>query len=662
MINLDIRNFNPNAFYLLHYLNDEAVRFIVLYGGSSSAKSYSEAQSICIQTFNDGENTLVMRKVGASIARTIYEDFKSAASGLHIEGLKYVQNCIRFPNGARVDFSGLDDPEKIKGISNYKRIVLEEWSEFDEVDFKQLRKRLRGKRGQQIICTFNPISESHWIKLKFFDKQVWHDIPMQLSFGGHRLAKEFCTVKSLRMNEGRMVLNSRTGELEEHAPDAVLIQSTYLNNYWVVGSPDGKYGYYDEQCIADFENDRLNDPDYYNVYALGEWGVIRTGSEFFHAFNRGVHTGKHKYDDTLPVHLSVDNNVLPYITFTFWQCRITSERTDVWQFMEYMAEPPMNSVRKSAEEVARRLRAIGADGIILHGDASTRAANTIDDEKRSWLDLLISSLNSHGIDVEDRVEGSNPSVSMSGEFINAVLDGRMPDLGISVDDSCVISIEDYMAVQKDVNGAILKTRVKDSVSKNAYEAHGHASDTFRYVVCDLLRDEFTEFSNRRKRNIYSKDGSIQFYNEEGVYEYSDHLLYILPNIGGKVAFAEAKRVSDVWHIVSAGVRDSQGDEFIRDIVSSSGCESVMECSEAYFPMVRCLRGEGFSIKAIKDSGTDYVKRISATADFVKSRLKFSLSEYPNYLDALLDYRNGQRDGIEASACVSGLAQYIVKRY
>lgn len=662
MIELSLKNFNANAFYLMHYLTDEAVRFIILYGGSSSAKSYSEAQAISLQTFKDGENTLVMRKVGASIAKTIYEDYRSAIGGLHITGCKFVQNCIRFPNGARIDFSGLDDPEKIKGISNYKRIVLEEWSEFDEADFKQLRKRLRGKKGQQIICTFNPISESHWIKKSFFDTQEWHDVPMLVEIDGAKIPEHLCKVKSLRMNASRMVMNSRTGVMEEHAPDAVAIQSTYLNNFWVVGSPNGKYGYYDEQCIADFEHDRLHDPDYYNVYALGEWGVIRTGSEFFPMFSRGVHCGSHPYDSSLPVHVSVDNNALPYITFTLWQCRITPERTDVWQFAEYMAEPPMNSVRKAAKELAARLHAMGVDSIILHGDASTRASNTFDDEKRSWLDLLVASLEGNGIEVEDRVGNKNPSVAMSGEFINAIFDGQIAGLSISIDDSCGVSIEDYMAVQKDANGAILKTRVKDSVSKNAYEAHGHASDTFRYFVCDVLGREFTEFSNRRKRNMYSKDGAIQFFNGDTEHAYEERLLYIIPNINGKFVCLDARSVGELWHIVGAVMEDSLGDEQIRTAVLGNECDAVFECSDAYFPTIRALREEGASIRVQKDSGADYVRRIMATADFVKSRIRFSVSEYPNFLDALMDYRQGGKEDIEASAAVSGLAQYIAKRY
>lgn len=162
----DYRQFNPNGWQLIKYLRTPSVRFIVLYGGSSSAKSYSTAQATLIMTLFDGENTLIFRKVGASIEKSIYEDFRVSCRQLHMEDyFKFTRNTIRCTyNGARIDFTGLDDSEKIKGISNYKRVQLEEFSEFEESDFKQIRKRLRGKHGQQIIATFNPIKDTHWIK------------------------------------------------------------------------------------------------------------------------------------------------------------------------------------------------------------------------------------------------------------------------------------------------------------------------------------------------------------------------------------------------------------------------------------------------------------------------------------------------------------------
>ena len=113
---INYKKLNPNGFYLLKYLNDVLIRFIILFGGSSSGKSFSVAQAILIQTLQDGENTLVMRKVGASISKTIYEDFKVAAKELNIDKFfKFQQNSIKcLLNGAKIDFCGLDDPEKIK--------------------------------------------------------------------------------------------------------------------------------------------------------------------------------------------------------------------------------------------------------------------------------------------------------------------------------------------------------------------------------------------------------------------------------------------------------------------------------------------------------------------------------------------------------------------
>lgn len=172
---LNPKKFNPLGFHLLQLLQDLTLRFIILFGGSSSGKTYSVAQAILIMTLYDGENTIVKRKVGATITKTIYEDFKVAAKQLSINHLftfkEGKRQIVCILNGAKIDFGGVDDPEKIKGLSNYKRIILDEWSEFTLEDHMQIRLRLRGKIGQQIITTFNPIAETHWIKTDIFDKQ-----------------------------------------------------------------------------------------------------------------------------------------------------------------------------------------------------------------------------------------------------------------------------------------------------------------------------------------------------------------------------------------------------------------------------------------------------------------------------------------------------------
>ena len=666
---INYKKLNPNWFHLLKCLQDASLRFIILYGGSSSAKSFSIAQAILIMTLQDSENTKVFRKVGAALKDSIYEAFKEASKTLnvyHLFDFKERRIVCKF-NGAKITFSGLDDSEKIKGLENYKRVFLEEFSDFEHGDFKQIRKRLRGKHGQQIICSFNPIKITHWIKKEIFDKDKWHDIPMEVTLGGKRIPEELTTVKSLRMNEPKQIMNVRTKEIVEHPGDTVLIQSTYLNNFWVVGSPDGTYGYYDEQCVADFEKDRINDPDYYNVYALGEWGVIRTGSEFFGSFKRGQHSGERPYNPSLPVHLSVDNNVLPFISISYWQVDFTTG-IKIWQFHETCAESPNNTVRKSSKLVAKYLKSIRyCDKLFVHGDASTKSANTFDDEKRSWMDLFIETLKNEGFDIEDKVGDRNPSVAMTGEFINAIFDFQIPGIEICIDESCTISLEDYMSVQKDSNGGILKTKVKNSTTKQSYEEHGHLSDTFRYIVHDLCHESFIEFSNRRKRNLYAGKGMLDFFNPDTVHNYTDSVVYIMPNVAGTFLLVHTRRCGNTWHLTDAMFKDTSSvDEIKKAIMCHEAKTHIFECSPVYYQMVKELRQEmkGADIRVIKEY-SDVDKRISATSDFIKKNLllspkKFEESrEYGNFVTNLMDY-NVDCENKGASTVLSGWGHYIIK--
>ena len=669
---------NPNGVWLKHACKDTRLRFIVLMGGSSSGKSYSVAQIFPILAFLENTNHLVMRKVGASIDKTIYADFKASIHNSVLrwkrngeveieqplsELCTFKQNCIEFKCGARIDFSGLDDPEKIKGISQYKRVFLDELSEYDESDFKQIRLRLRGMEGQQIISAFNPISEEHWIKKHWLDREQWNDVPMEID----GIPKELCAVKSVRMNSEKLILNPNTGEYDRHAPDTIVIQSTYLNNFWVVGSPDGKYGYYDQQAIATFENDRINDPDYYQVYALGEWGHIRTGAEFFPSFNRGVVCGKFKYNTELPIHISMDSNVLPYVTATFFQKEYKHDDVQqVTQIDELPIESPNNSARKAAKVIAGRLREYGyADKVYLHGDASGKAANTIDDNNRSFFDLVIDELEHEGFEVVDCIGNKNPSVATTGEFINAVWDGRVPGVSIRIDNDCTTSIDDYQAVQKDENGAIAKQKVTNPVTKQKYEAQGHVSDTLRYIAHDLLRKQYTEFSMGRKRSIYS-EGEFKFFNPATEYDYEHTIVYLLPSFGGRFTLARLARIADRWHLTDVCLRPVKGNDEMGGWVRSFDAEQyVVECQPAYFPLVRELRNDLPQVNVLR-MGSDHRTRISAMSDWVRANVhlnpdKMGEPEYGAFINDVLDYNDqSPADQTAASAVLSGLARIIIR--
>lgn len=72
---------------------------------------------------------------------------------------------------------------------------------------------------------------------------------------------------------------------------------------------------------------------------MGEWGSIKTGGEFLNSFDSNRHITQVKYNNEYPVHISIDNNVLPYISMTFYQYE--EDRKQIRQFHEICAEDPL---------------------------------------------------------------------------------------------------------------------------------------------------------------------------------------------------------------------------------------------------------------------------------------------------------------------------------
>lgn len=199
-------------------------RWLVLMGGAGSGKSNFAARKVIERCMGEpGHRFLVCRKVAATLRESCYAllcaelERYYPASGIRAT-VSPMQ--IRFPNGSVILFGGLDDSEKLKSIHRITSVWIEEASECDEADADQLNLRLRDESPyyRQIIVTFNPISATHWLKKKFFD---------------------------------RTADNVRT------------VRSTYRDNRFL----PAEYG-------EELERYRDTDPYYYAVYALGEWGVL----------------------------------------------------------------------------------------------------------------------------------------------------------------------------------------------------------------------------------------------------------------------------------------------------------------------------------------------------------------------------------------------------
>lgn len=460
-IDFDRRLFSGNFYHVMRYMSHDDVRYIFAYGGSSSGKTYGIVQAVLISTLKDAKNTLVFRKVLASIRKTIFNDFKTAIAQLKLTDMFVIQDLkIKCFNGGVIDFLGCDDPEKIKGIAGYQRIIVDELTELEIDDWMQLRKRMRGVKGQKCVCTFNPVSSQHWIKTTIFDSLNWKDIPT--TFG--------------------KVGDTVTEAKQDYSNRYVALRSTYLNNPYVVGGIDdkgNKYGYVDQATIDSFEEDKKFDENYYRIYALGNWGVLKSGAEFYHKYIEKKHMKRVELDITKAIWLSIDENVVPYLSmlvcqFIDGEFRIIDEIT---------AMHPDNNLPGLAKILVSRYPDITKCKLFLTGDSTSKKRDVKIGANQNLFTIMKDELSKVGFDdVTIRILQSNPPQIQSGLLMNKLFAEQFAER-IAISNRCEKLSLDLLSVKTADDGGILKeygkTPGKDGYK---YEKYGHLSDCMRYFI------------------------------------------------------------------------------------------------------------------------------------------------------------------------------------
>ncbi len=227
-------------------------RYIVLYGGRSSSKSYTAAQKMTIMCRTE-QNFLgvLVRQVYNTIKDSQYSKIVSIITD---EGWLDEFHIIKSPleithkaTGNKIIARGMDSPEKFKSLDDPTVTWLEEALEIGEEAFVKVDTSIRSSKPntlKQMIITFNPEDESHWVNSRFFPAKINYEKDD---------AVDFTYIKSPE-------------------PNTILMHSTYKHN---------------DFCC---EDDRLTiqrliraygeDSNYVKVYVKGLWGNALKGLVF----------------------------------------------------------------------------------------------------------------------------------------------------------------------------------------------------------------------------------------------------------------------------------------------------------------------------------------------------------------------------------------------
>lgn len=164
-----VKEINPHfEDYVFNW--EQTYQFLV--GGYGSSKSYHTALKIVLKLLKEKRTALVIREVFDTHRDSTFALFQEVIEELGLT--KAVASLssplqLRFHNGSRIMFKGMDNPAKLKSVHNISLIWIEECSEVKYEGFKELIGRLRHPELKlHMICTTNPVGTSNWTYRHFF--------------------------------------------------------------------------------------------------------------------------------------------------------------------------------------------------------------------------------------------------------------------------------------------------------------------------------------------------------------------------------------------------------------------------------------------------------------------------------------------------------------
>lgn len=162
-------------------------RYRVLKGGKGSKKSTTTAINLIYRLMKYPEsNILVVRAVMNTHRDSTFAQLKWAQEALRVSHL--FQNNVSplemtyLPTGQKILFRGFDDVLKLASTTVSKGYLCWVWIEeafeiesetdFEKLDLSVPRGNIPEHLFKQTTITFNPWSETHWLKKRFFDKPM----------------------------------------------------------------------------------------------------------------------------------------------------------------------------------------------------------------------------------------------------------------------------------------------------------------------------------------------------------------------------------------------------------------------------------------------------------------------------------------------------------
>jgi hypothetical protein len=225
---------------------------------------------------------------------------------------------------------------------------------------------------------------------------------------------------------------------------------------------------------------------------------MRKGGEAYKLFTKERNVLENKiiaglpqlYDPKLPLHLSFDFNVNPYMTCTIHQI----DGKKVIQIDEITLPHPRNRTEDVCQHISLKYHN-HITGIFVYGDPSGKREDTRTEKGTNDYIIILRELQRFRPSL--RVENLAPPVAMRINWVNAVFAVSFNGNEFYIGSNCTKTIEDYQFGKQDSDGTKWKESATDPITKIQFEKYHHITDANDYFYCAAFPADFS---------IYQKGG------------------------------------------------------------------------------------------------------------------------------------------------------------
>jgi len=426
----------------------------IRYGGRVSAKSWTTAAEYLLDCAAPTYSRQIFARMTQKAAReSQFQLFKDLMKRypLFSDVLDVKETNMRITNkinGNYIQGGSFEQPETLMSVPEVTRVWIEEpihrryvLSEAALEDIVGTIQRGSDDIASQVDMTFNPINKSNFIYEKFFKEKVY---------------------------------------------DAHICKADYIHNPFCP-----------EKAKARLERLKISNPAQYQVDALGNWGTVLTGFEYYGNFNRTTAAKKIPVQ-AVPIHITFDFNVMPYMTAIVNQIFIDpiSGKVQFHALKEYCLKPPHSTIEATCAAILKDWEQhIRKHGCYVYGDPQAHR-RTVSAEARTLIHSIEKNMRGYVNHTNLRIANTyrRHTTTIDGgiigryELMQRLMSGLLPCIYTVDPDGCPLLLEDYESVLIDANGGKSKKKTKEGGIQ--FEKHGHTSDAQDYFLSWHMKYQF----------------------------------------------------------------------------------------------------------------------------------------------------------------------------